>query len=159
MNTQHSFFNFRTAFLAVVLSSLGFAIVQGKPASDIPEELSGAQIEFQFRSPLRDVQEEAKAGMFTHMTESIMVPAREIDPALIATVDWEVATRESVQGLGVPATWLGKDGAVKQAQEALAKQKEMAAGIEALQAGGDAAQSVSAGAQGIGEVIDAAEAA
>jgi hypothetical protein len=37
MKTQHALFNFRAAFLAVLLASLCPAIVQGQPASGIPE--------------------------------------------------------------------------------------------------------------------------
>ncbi len=123
------------------------------PDSAIPEILSGQQVEFKFRSPLTDIQDQAKAGMFTDMMERLLVPAAQIDPALMATVDVPEALRDSVQGLGVPATWMGKEGAVEAAQAAMAEQQKMQAGIEALGQGGEAAQSVGAGAMAIEEAM------
>lgn len=115
--------------------------------NDVPDALNGENVEFQFRSPLREVQDQAKAGLFMDMMQRVVMPAAEIDPAQMANIDLTEAVRDSVMGLGVPAKWLAGEDMVKQAQEALAKQKEMQAGIAALQQGGDAAQAVGAGTQ------------
>jgi len=131
----------------------------GRP-EDAPEELNGATVEFKIRSPLRDVQDQAKAGMFGDGLERILVPASQIDEAQMANVELTKSVRDSLTGLGWPASWLAPVEKVAEAQEAIAKQKEMAAGIESIRQGGEAGRAVGGAAEqiqaGMGDVNAAA---
>jgi hypothetical protein len=65
----------------------------------------------------------------------------ELDPACAATVDWRVALREALDGKRVPAKWMRSEEEVEAHAQQLQQQQDMAKTIQAVQAGGDAAQS------------------
>src|SRR3990167_7709997 len=141
---------------SIPICNLTFEVLKANGAfgnpNDIPEKLDKARVEFQIRSPLRDVQDQAKAGLFADGLQRVLLPAAEVDQAQLANANLTVAVRESLTGLGWPAGWLGEEDAVREAQEALAEQKKMMAGIDAMKQGGEAAGMVGQGAAAIGEM-------
>lgn len=112
------------------------------PKENIPQVLSGARTEFKFRSPLRDVQDQAKAGLFGDVLERVVGPAAQVDPAQMANLNLMEAVQDSMRGLGVPASWIARPEAVAAAKAQLEEQKKMQAGMAALQQGGAAAKDI-----------------
>lgn len=112
------------------------------PREDIPEALSGQRVEFDIRSPLYEAEGQAKSGLFAHVLQTVIGPAMQVDPAQAAQFNLTEAVRDSMQGLDVPAEWLNAIEDVQKAQAALAEQKKMQAGIEAMGAGGEAGKAV-----------------
>lgn len=144
------------------LCELTFTILQSVGAFGAPEEmpeiLSDKRVEFQMRSPLFEAEGQAKAGLLAHGLQAVVGPAMQLDPSQAANVNITKAVRDSLRGLDWPAEWIGDEKLVKQAQEAIAQQKKMMAGINALGAGGAAAKAVGEGAQAVsglgGEAVE-----
>ena len=133
------------------ICNLDFSILQfygafGRP-EDAPEELNGANVEFKIRSPLREVQDQAKAGVFGDGLERIIVPAMQLDPAQVANVNITQSVRDSLTGLGWSAEWLNPVEAVEAAQEAQQQKQEMGENIETMRQGGEAGRAVGGAAE------------
>lgn len=99
----------------------------GSP-QDIPESLQGADVQFKFESPLSQDEEREKAERF-RQTSQLLAEAAQIDPGVRHNMNFDVAYRDAVTGLGAPAGWLNSAEAVQQlrAQDAQAAQMAQAA--------------------------------
>lgn len=78
--------------------------VFGAP-NEIPEDLQGREIEFQFDTPLQEAEGRSKVIAFGEVTQIVGTAAR-IDPASAKNVDAVKAMRDAVEGTGAPADWL-----------------------------------------------------
>lgn len=78
--------------------------LMGSPR-DIPESLLGQQVSFRFQSPLSRAQEEEKAQRFSQ-TSALLREAAEMDHLATANVNFDVAVRDAITGIGAPARWL-----------------------------------------------------
>ena len=98
--------------------------------NDIPQELQGRDIKFQFESPLHDAIERKKGNQFMESKE-MLLQAIEIDPAAVATIDVRFALRDALLGVGTPANWLNDEDIVlahaKQLNAEREEQKQLAA--------------------------------
>ncbi len=102
-------------------------------AYDIPQSLSGSDVQFQFTSPLSHTEEEEKANRFAQVSE-MLARAAPIDPNVAVNMDVDVAFRDAVIGIGAPASWLRPQEAVEQTRKAQAAKDLMATAMEASQA-------------------------
>jgi hypothetical protein len=84
-------------------SALSYGLM-GSP-QDIPESLMGQQVSFRFQSPLSRAEEEERAQKFSQ-TSMLLREASEMDPMVSANVDFDVAVRDAITGIGAPARWL-----------------------------------------------------
>lgn len=116
------------------------------PPGMVPEGLRDADIRFTFQSPLRDVSERARSSQFIEGL-GVLGQAAQIDPSQIANVEMTPAVRDSLAGIGWPATWLADPANVDAMRAQLQQQKTFQEGLGTLQAGtaiakqaGDAAQ-------------------
>ena len=103
----------------------------GNPAS-WPRELRGAEIEFTFESPLHDAIEEQKGQKF-QQAQALIGSAIALDPSCAFLPKTEVALRDALMGVGIPATWLNTDAYVqeqKSNQQAAAQAQQKLAAIE-----------------------------
>lgn len=126
------------------------------PDDQIPQELSGARLEFRFRSPLRDIQDQAKAGLFGDILQRILIPAAQVDPAQMEQIDLTAAVRDALTGVQTPAKWLKDIKKVAEAQATLEQQKQAQVGINATTAAGQAAEAVGKGGQAIMPLVNGA---
>jgi hypothetical protein len=111
----------------VMLHANGF----GDPRS-WPKGLRGAEIDFSFESPLHDVIEQQKGQQFTESVQ-YLGQALSLDPSTGFVVKAEVALRDALLGVGVPAKWLNSEARVaemKKAQQDQAAQQSRLAAIE-----------------------------
>jgi len=101
---------------------------------DIPRELKGESVEFQFESPISKADDKQKGQLFAQLSE-MLAAAAQMDPGTMKDVDVSTAFREALSGVGVPSTWIVPEEQADQAK-ALEQAKEMA--IMAAQAEGAA---------------------
>jgi hypothetical protein len=109
----------------VMLHANGFGDPRGWPKG-----LRGAEIDFAFESPLHDVIEQQKGQQFTESVQ-LVGQAISLDPSSGFVVKGEVALRDALLGVGVPAKWLNSEAQVTnlktQQQEQNAQQTKLAA--------------------------------
>jgi len=108
---------------------------------DIPEELQGADIRFQFESPLHDAIERKKGNQFME-TREMLLAATEIDPAAMATLDVRTALRDALHGIGTPANWLNEEDVVEEQARMLMEEREQQKQLAMVQQAGEAGQAV-----------------
>lgn len=75
------------------------------PLDEMPRSLSGQDIEFKFISPLQEAEGKKKAQTFLE-SKALLAAAVEADPSVIHMVDFKVAFREAVEGVGAPIGWM-----------------------------------------------------
>lgn len=91
------------------LCEMGFEIALqngflGSPY-DIPQSLQDTEIEFEFKSPIKESEEEHKVTQF-HQTAQLLAEAAEHDQGIKHNVNFDVALRDALAGMGTPQKWL-----------------------------------------------------
>ena len=71
---------------------------------DIPEQLLGQDIDFQFKSPFRTALDQAGGAKFIEAMQIIEAGA-QLDPTVTNQIDVHEATRESLEAI-IPASWM-----------------------------------------------------
>lgn len=103
----------------------------GNPGS-WPKELRGAEIEFNFESPLHDAIEEQKGQKF-QQAQALIGSAIALDPSCAFLPKTEVALRDALMGVGIPATWMNSEAYVKEQkanQQAMQQKQQTLANME-----------------------------
>jgi hypothetical protein len=109
-----------------------------------PKKLHGADIAFSFESPLHDAIEQQKGQKFQE-AQALIGAAIALDPSCAFLPKTEVALREALQGIGVPATWVNSESFVEDAkanqQASMAAQQKLALVQQASEAAKNIGQS------------------
>lgn len=105
---------------------------------DIPRELRGANVEFEFESPLHDSLDELKANKLPQ-SANMLATAAQMDPTVMDIMDLRTAVRDSLQAIRVPQEWLRTP---EQAQQLAKQREEMMQAQEQLAAGESAAKMI-----------------
>lgn len=116
------------------------------PMQDIPQELRGQEVVFQFESPLQEARERAKYQQFLQVA-NLTQTAAGADTGVVHEINISKAYRDAVTATGAPPDWLNP---VEYSQQLRAQQQkqEMAAKLAAtIGAGADVAGKVGAGIQ------------
>jgi hypothetical protein len=103
----------------------------GDPGS-WPKKLRGSEIDFTFESPLHDAIDQQKGQKFQE-AQSLIGSAIAMDPSCVFLPKTEVALRDALIGVGVPASWLNSEAHVQQSkddQQAQAAAQQKLANIE-----------------------------
>ncbi len=102
---------------------------------DIPAELQGRDVRFEFTSPLHDAIEREKAQTFIETSE-LLALAVERDPEALAQVDVGAALKDALEGIRAPADWMRDEGEIEELVARMREAQEaMIAGEVAEQAG------------------------
>ena len=112
--------------------------VFGSP-HDIPKNLQGAGIEFEYRSPLHDAIEEQKGQKFLE-TKALLAEAIDMDRGAVYVLDTRTALRDAMDGIGVPAEWMNSEDDVEEMVEAEAEAEEQAVQLEQMVQSSEAAK-------------------
>lgn len=108
----------------IMLDNNGF----GAPET-MPEVLRGADVRFEFESPLQATAKRANAQAFQEMA-GITAAAIQLDPKLRHNLNAQQAYRDALEGVEVPADWIVDPKVVEQMvaaeQAAMAKQQQAA---------------------------------
>ncbi|MER8481181.1 portal protein [Mesorhizobium sp. M1322] len=102
------------------------------PANDIPDSLRGSGIEFSFKSPIKDLEDE---GMQQRLIEGLGVikEAAALDPAVAKLPNAMAIAKDLLRRTGWPEEWINNDKMMAKAAE------QMAAEAQAQEAAGAAA--------------------
>lgn len=79
---------------------------------DIPSSLSGADINFQFESPLHDAIDQIKGQKFLE-ANALLAEAVAIDQSAINLIDVKTALRDAFLGVGISSEWIRSKDDVK----------------------------------------------
>lgn len=94
--------------------------VFGSP-SEFPPSLKGTEVEFQYKSPIRDAEGREKGARFQEAMELLQMGAA-VDPVSVAQLNLETSMRDAMRGMGVPEKWLRDDRELEAKQEQLGQQ-------------------------------------
>lgn len=112
---------------------------------DIPRQLRGNQIRFQFDTPLNVGAQAALAQAFTSVGQITQL-ASSMDPTVIHDLDLDTAYRDAILASGAPASWVVPKADADQAKAAsrqmMAQQQALQQGLGAAGAAGDAATKI-----------------
>lgn len=102
------------------------------PMNQIPEELLGNDIKFQFRSPLSENLDRQKAQSFAEAKQMLSetIPLDQTAPRMI---DIRKALRDTMEGIGVPISWFRDEeemAAMDEKDVEAAQQQQMLAQME-----------------------------
>jgi hypothetical protein len=117
---------------------------------DIPPVLRGEDVQWKFRSPIEQAEEQAKTTSFTQVSQ-LLAAAMEIEPNVRADVDVDKAFRDAVAGTGAPADWLIDEAQALRTKQAMQQQQAAAAQAAQLAHVAEAGGKVGAAAKNIGD--------
>ncbi len=106
----------------------------------MPESLMGQQLRYSFRSPIIDMADQDEAEIYTGIMQTILMPAAQIDPALIETADLDVATRDAMRAAGWKPQWFKDKSAVEQRRQVNEQKQEIAETLQGLDVAAGAAE-------------------
>lgn len=112
----------------------------GAPTS-WPRTLRGAEIDFTFESPLHDAIEQQKGQKFQE-AQGLISSAIALDPSCGLVPKAEVALRDALNGIGVPAAWLNSEAAVKEAKANQAKQAQIQSTLANMEQGSNVVKNI-----------------
>ncbi len=130
------------------LFTMGLRLEWFGPISDIPPELKGGQIDFEFDTPVQmafDRQQVAQAQETAQWAEAMA----KVNPEVLDNTDWDEMYRSTQQRIGGDSSWLVPAGLV--AQLRAQRQQAQAEAMRAQQA----MQGLQQGADTVGRVADA----
>lgn len=97
-----------------------------------PRKMRGVDIDFVFESPLHDAIEEMRGDQF-QKAQALIGSAIALDPSMAFVPKTEVALRDALLGIGVPARWINTEAYVadqRAKQQAAAQAQQKLAAIE-----------------------------
>ena len=121
------------------------------PREDMPEELSDADIEFKFVSPLQENEDRKDTQIYIE-TKAMLADAAAMEPGLFSMVDSRIALRDAIKGTGAPAKWMRDDDAMDKIAKEQADEAEAAQMMDMLERGGEVAEQIGKGAEAMGGV-------
>lgn len=117
----------------------------GRP-QDLPKELLGQKIEFNFDNPILSANNEEKKQKFIEM-QNIVASAAAIDPNIVHLVKNVDAARDVLLGLNIPASWLNDEETVAQAVQADREQAMLMQQAQVADQAGAAMKNIGEGAE------------
>jgi hypothetical protein len=91
---------------------------------DIPRELRGESVEFQFETPISQAVEKEKGQKFIQTAE-MLATAMQMDPSTRHEVDITAAFRDAMAGIGVDSDWIRPEEEAQQMKMAEQMQQAM----------------------------------
>ena len=120
------------------------------PPEDMPPELSGADVEFKFVSPLQENEDRKDAQVYLE-TSALLAEAVALEPALADMRDGRQALRDALRGAGAPAKWLREDEKMDQIAAQRAEEAQGAQVMDDLERGGAVAEQMGKAAAALGD--------
>lgn len=119
------------------------------PLQDIPESLRGADIQFEFQSPL---QEAIDADKGTKLQQGIALTGQAVtlDPSAAGILDAKQALRDALEGIGAPAQWLRSEQDVDAMAQQAAQKQQLDEALGKIQQGGAIAEQYGKASQALG---------
>jgi len=105
---------------------------------DIPKSLQGADVIFEYTSPLHEAIDQQKGQKFIESGQMIAAAAA-YDPSALHLIDTKTALRDALTSVGTPAIWLNSKEDVEALIEQDQQQQEDAQMLQSMQQGADVA--------------------
>lgn len=112
----------------------------GSP-QDIPDSIQGAEIRFQFESPLHQAIDRKKGQQFLE-SKQLIDQAVTLDPVAGQMLDVQTALRDALNGAGCPAKWIRTEGQMQQLANQHAAEQQAQTVLQNVQQTGAAAASL-----------------
>lgn len=106
-----------------------------------PKSLRGAEVSFNFESPLHDAIEQQKGQKYQE-AQQLIGQAVALDPSCAFVPRAEVALREALAGIGVPSVWLNSESFVAKAKAQQAAQQQAQQKLAAMEQGSNIVKNV-----------------
>lgn len=116
------------------------------PMRDVPEELLGEDIKFQFVSPLSENLDRQKAQSFQE-AKQMLAETIPLDQHAARMIDIRKALRDSLEGIGVKQAWFRSEDEMQAMDEADAKAAEMQQMMATMGAGAQVADTMGSAAK------------
>jgi hypothetical protein len=111
------------------------------PDKDIPDDLLGEDIEFEFFNPLRDAEDKAKGGMLAE-ANAVIAQMLPYDKQVPAILDVMAATRDVLNGIGAPRKWFRTQDELEEMQRQIAEEQQMQSLLSQINQGAQTAEQV-----------------
>ncbi|MES2671613.1 MAG: portal protein [Pseudomonadota bacterium] len=105
---------------------------------DMPQELRGEEIRYEFDSPLQEAADRAKVGYFQQSIQ-ITAEAMQIDPNAKVNFDVNKGHRDALGSTGAPADWVRSEDDAKAMLDQKQQQDQAAEAAAAMATGADTA--------------------
>ena len=115
---------------------------------DIPEELLGENIDFEFYNPLREAEDKAKGGMLSE-ANAVLAQMAAYDQSIPSILDVESATRDVLNGIGAPRKWFRTREELDQMKAAAEERQQMQDLMAQINQGAATAEQVGRAGQAI----------
>lgn len=115
----------------------------------VPKNLQGAEIRFQFESPLKEAIEKIKVGQYME-SQQILAAAIQLDPSVALVLDNQKAVRD-VLGAAVPAAWLRTEADAQAMAADQAAQQQSQQLLAMMQQGSEVAKNLGAASPTAGQ--------
>ena len=127
------------------------------PLTDMPKILSGREINWQFESPLQAANERVKFQAFQQSAE-LLAQAAQLDPNVRFDLNVDKAFRDAL-GAIAPADWVVPEEESNAAKQQAAEVQRAAQAAEALATGADVATRMGTAVQAAGDAAQSVQAA
>lgn len=124
---------------------------------DMPQSLRGADIQFKFSSPLHNLLDEQKVGLFNN-AKAQLAEAAALDPGAVNMIDVRKALRDSLRGGGTPEAWMRSDSQMQDMDNANAQKQQTQQLLSTMGQGADVATKLGNAATALSGVPSAARA-
>lgn len=124
------------------------------PLNEMPEELQGQMIGFEYDNPIADVRKSLNTMQF-RQTVGLAIETSQVDKGIGDILNVRDGFRAAAEGIGAPAEWLKDDDEMAQIDAENAKKAQIQQGIETANAGGVAATNVGKGVQALTSPVQA----
>jgi len=108
---------------------------------DMPQMLRGQEVKFQFRSPLSENLDRQKAQSFQE-ARAMLAETIPLDQAAARILDVRKALRDTLEGVGVPISWLVPEEEVAAQEQQIAEAQQAQQALALMQQGADASKSM-----------------
>lgn len=108
---------------------------------EIPQELQGQDVKFQFESPLHDAVERVQSQKYLEAL-TILSNAIGADPAAAHLLDAGKGAKDALLATGVPASWLRTDAQIRERLALEAQAQQQQALLEQMQQGANVAKTI-----------------
>jgi len=109
------------------------------PAENIPESLRGRDVQFKFKSPLMEAKDSELARTFLD-AKAMLLEGAQLDPAAMKMLNTQSALRDALKGRSVPTDWVKDERAMEEINAQAAAEQAAAKQLQAVTAGGVAAE-------------------
>lgn len=113
---------------------------------DLPPALRGVDVQFKFESPLHEAIEREKASRYME-GQQFIAQTVQVDPTAAYIINTNIALRDVLEGLGIPAEWTRSEEEVQEIMEQQQQVQNAQAMLSTMQQGADVTKTLAEASQ------------